>query len=147
MALTVADLFRAEQFGAFEFVNNHPMKSKIQFQALTQLSKQKLKAAKILKHILKPVFDLRGINPSLGFPIFSRMAIQDNEEIILFITDKVDQSSKEGKEVCLCTNCKSIIQAYSGVFEGSWQNSIDIEDPRRLDKPGSKTSGEGNRNL
>jgi len=127
MALTVSDLFRAEQFGVFEFVYSHPMKSKIQFQALTQLSKQNLKAAKILKPKLKPVIVFRGINPDLGLPPFSRMVIRDKEEIILFISDKVDQSSKKGKEVCLCTNCKSIIQAFSGVFKGSWQNSINIE--------------------
>lgn len=127
MASTVSDLLRDEQFGVYDLVYTHPMKSKIHFRVLTQLSKQNLKAVKILKPKLKPVLDFRGRNPSLGLPKFSRMAIRDNEEIILFISDKNDQSLKEGNEVCLCTNCKSIIQSFSGVFEELWQDSIDIE--------------------
>ncbi len=127
MALTVSDLFKAERFGAFEFVYDHPMKSNIHFRVLTQLSKQNLKAAKILKPKLKPILVFRGINPDVGLPPFSRMVIRDGEEIILFISDEVNEYSKWEKEVCLCTNCKSIIQAFSSVFKGLWQNSTDIE--------------------
>jgi sugar-specific transcriptional regulator TrmB len=127
MALTVSDLFRAEQFGVFDYVQGHPIRLQIDFRVLTQLSKQNLKAAKILKPKMKPINVFRGINPDLGLPPFSRMVIRDKEEIILFISDKVNQYSKEGKEVCLCTNCKSIIQAFSGVFEELWQDSTDIE--------------------
>jgi len=128
MKSTVSDLFRAEQFGVFETLNKHPMKSKIQFRVLTQTSKQNLKAIKLLKTKLKPILDFRGKNPSLGSPTFTRMAIRDNDEIVLFISYKDKEPLKDGKEVCLCTNCKSIIEAFSGVFEDSWKDSTDIED-------------------
>lgn len=127
MASTVTDIFRADRFGVFDYLNNKDITSKIQFRFLTQLSRQNLKAIKIFKSKMKPLFDFRGRNPSLGLTTFSRMAIRDNEEIILFISDENDQFSKNGKEVCLCTNCKAIIQAYSGVFEDLWQDSGDIE--------------------
>lgn len=127
MASTVTDIFRADRFGVFDYLNNKDITSKIQFRFLTQLSRQNLKAIKIFKSKMKPLFDFRGRNPSLGLTTFSRMAIRDNEEIILFISDENDQFSKNGKEVCLCTNCKAIIQAYSGVFEDLWQDSCDIE--------------------
>ncbi|MFX1301034.1 MAG: TrmB family transcriptional regulator [Promethearchaeota archaeon] len=126
MALTVSDLFRAEQSGVFDFANKHPMKSKIHFRIITPLSKQNLKAAKLLKTKLKPEIHFKGTNPSLGSPRFSRMAIQDDDEIILFMSDK--ESLKDGREVCLCTNCQSIIDAFSVVFEDFWKDSADFED-------------------
>ena len=127
MASTVTDIFRADRFGVFDYVNKKHIKSKIQFRFLTQLSKQNLKAIKIFKSKLNPLLDFRGRNPTLGLTTFSRMVIRDNEEILLFISDENGQSSEKGKEVCLCTNCKAIIQAYSGVFEDLWQDSGDIE--------------------
>jgi sugar-specific transcriptional regulator TrmB len=128
MKLTVSDLFEAEQFGVFDILDKHPMKSKIQFRVLTQTSKQNLKAIKLFNTKLKPILDFRGKNPSLGSPTFTRMAIRDNEEIILFISEKNKESLKDGKEVCLCTNCKSIIEAFLIVFEDSWKDSTDIEE-------------------
>jgi sugar-specific transcriptional regulator TrmB len=128
MKSTVSDLFETEQFGVFDILDKHPTKSKIQFRVLTQLSKQNLKAMKLLNTKLKPKLDFRGKDPSLGSPTFTRMVIRDNGEIIFFISNKKRASLKDGKEVCLCTNCKSIIEAFLDVFEDSWKNSKDIED-------------------
>jgi sugar-specific transcriptional regulator TrmB len=128
MKLTVSDLFEAEQFGVFDILNKHPMKSKIQFRVLTQLSKKNLNAIKLLNTKLKPKLDFRGKDPSLGSPTFTRMVIRDNDEIIFFISNKKGASLKDGKEVCLCTNCKSIIEAFLDIFEDSWKDSKDIED-------------------
>lgn len=127
MASTVSDLLRAEQLGVFDTIYAHSLKSEVQFRFLTQLTKENLKAFKWLRTKLKPELDLKGRNPDLGFPTFSRMAIRDKEEILLFISDQIDRSPNKLREVCLCTNCKSIIQAFSGVFEESWQNSADIK--------------------
>jgi sugar-specific transcriptional regulator TrmB len=118
-ALSVSDLLRADQYGAFDLLEK---KSNIQFQVLTQSKEQHLEVLRALKARLKPVAELRGRNPSLGLPKFTRMAIRDKQEIILFISDSVDT-----KEVCLWTNCRSIIQSFYDVFEGLWQDSIDIE--------------------
>ena len=128
MALTVADLFRAEQFGVFDALSEHPKKSKLQFQALTQLSKQNLKAAKVLVSKLPPNTSLKGTNPDIGSPPFSRIVIRDKEEIVIFISDINEQYLRGHKEVCLHTNCKKIIQAFSDDFEDLWDDSINIED-------------------
>jgi len=128
IALTVTDLCRAERLGIFDFLNKHPMKSSIHFRILTQSVKQNLNVIKLLKAKLKPVIDFRGIDPSLGSPNFSRMAIRDNDEVILFISDKVKEPLKDEKDLCLSTNCKSIIEAFSDVFENLWKDSTDIKD-------------------
>ena len=128
MALTVSDLFRAEQFGDFDTLSNHPKKSKLQFQALTQLSKQNLKAVKVLVSKLSPNISLKGTNPDLGSPPFSRVVIRDKEEIVIFISDMNEQYLRDYKEICLFTNCKKIIQAFSDDFEDLWNDSINIED-------------------
>ena len=128
MALTVSDLSRAEQFGVFDTLSKHPKKSKVQFQALTQLSKQNLKAAKVFVSKLSPNISLKGTNPDVGSPSFSRFVIRDKEEIAIFISDKNEQNLRDYKEVCLFTNCKKIIQAFSDVFVDLRNYSIDIED-------------------
>ena len=39
MASMASDLLRAEQFGIYDLVSNHPMKDSVQFRVLTQPSK------------------------------------------------------------------------------------------------------------
>jgi len=139
MAFTISDLFQAENHGIFDVAKNRLQKSTIKFQVLTQLSKQNLKAIKNLVANLKPKIDVREKNPNLGSPTFTRMAIQDNKEIILFISDKSKMSLKNWTEVCLSTNCKSIIEAFSCVFKDDWRDSADIED-RIIEIETGKTS-------
>jgi len=126
MALTVSDLLKAEQYGLFDL--SYDRNNVIEFRVLTQLSKQNLKAIKHLQPILKSKIAFRVINSGLGATRFSRMAIRDNDGVLLFISDNMDQHSKERKEVCFCTNSKSIIQAFSGIFDDFWKDSIDIEE-------------------
>ncbi len=122
VALNVSELLRYEQHGAFDSVEHHPPKSNIKFNILTQPLKQNLKALKYLKLKINPILNLRGRNPRIGLPKFSRMAIRDENEIMLFISDV-----EETKQVCLCTNCKSIIQSFLSILEELWRDSIYIE--------------------
>lgn len=128
ITLTLSELLRAEQFGVFDSVQEQVMKSQIQFQVLTKISKENLKSIKLLKTKLNPVFEFRGINPSLGLSKFSRMAIRDGEEMVLFLSEKNEVSLKYGKEVCLYTNCKSINNALLNAFDDLWKESITIEE-------------------
>jgi sugar-specific transcriptional regulator TrmB len=130
ISLTISDMLEAERFGIFDSVYNHPIKSNIQFRVLTQLSKENLKAVTILKSKLDPALDFRGRNPSLGLPTFSRMAIKDKEESIIFTSYQDETISKNS--TCLWTNSKSIINAFYGVFENLWQNSINLK--QKLDE-------------
>ena len=106
--LTIPALARAEYFGVFDAAYKHPLKSKIKFRFITELSKQNLKAIKLLMPKLRSELNLKGINdPSLE--LLSRMVIKDEEEILFFISLKTDMFRTGQGETCLCTNCKSLI--------------------------------------
>jgi sugar-specific transcriptional regulator TrmB len=125
-ASPVAGLSRAEQFGVFDAAYAHPMKSKVKFRFLTELNQQNLSAFKLLRAEFRAALNIKARNPDLGLPLFPRMAISDSEEILLFISPKKDLPAK--KEVCVHTDCGSIVQAFIGVFEDLWRNSADIND-------------------
>jgi sugar-specific transcriptional regulator TrmB len=124
---SVEGLLRADQYGLFDAILENPLKSKIQFRFLTELSRQNTVAAKtLLKKMPRKGVDLKGRNPDLALPLPSRMILRDGEEILLFITPK-DTSTSDQNEVCLWTTCKELIQSFTGVFEELWRNSTEIE--------------------
>ena len=50
------------------------------------------------------------------------MVMKDEEEILFFITPKTAAPATE-QEVCLWTDCKELVLAFSAVFEDFWRNS------------------------
>jgi sugar-specific transcriptional regulator TrmB len=125
-ASTVADLARFEQYGVIDSINVNPMKSKVKFRFLTELSRQNLKAIKLLRAELNTGLDLKARNPDLGLTLFPRMVIRDDEEILFFISPRTMQPTKK-QEACIYTNCGSLVHAFTSVFEDLWHNSTDIE--------------------
>jgi pimeloyl-ACP methyl ester carboxylesterase len=125
--LTVTGLVRTEQFGVFDAIYSHPLKSNIQFQFLTELSDQNLKAIRLLKTKLKPGFDLKGRNPSSSFALLPKMVIRDNKEVLFFISPKSDIFGTELDDACIYTDNSSLVQALTGIFKDLWQDSADIE--------------------
>ena len=124
---TVASLLQAEQFGLYDVAFNHPLKSKIQFRFLTEVSRRNLNGTKtFLKKISGKGFSFRGRNPNLGQSLFPRMVIRDCEEALFFMTPRASSSAEENDYLCLWTNCRELVQAFSGVFEDLWRNSTDI---------------------
>ena len=123
---TVEALVMAEQFGVFDSVYMHPMRYKTKFRFLTELSKENLKAIKLLKPKLKAGINIKDRNPELGLASFPRMVLRDDEEVLFFISSKKDQPPKS-QEACIHTNCSSLIRAFTSVFEDLWQYSTDIE--------------------
>jgi sugar-specific transcriptional regulator TrmB len=125
---TVPGLLRADQFGVFDAAFTHPLKSKIQFRFLTELSEQNLNAMKtLLKRTPKAGFNFKGRNPDLGLQLAPRMVIRDDEEIIFFITPRNGTPTAEQDDVCLWTNCKALVQSFTAVFEDLWRNATDTE--------------------
>jgi len=123
---TVADLVRGIQFNLYEAVLSHPLKSKIQFRFLTEVSNQNVNAVKsLLERTLKTEVEIKGRNPDLGLRLFPRMMIRDNEEILFFIKPIAAVDEKQDS-LCLWTNCKALVQSFSAVFEDLWTNSTDI---------------------
>src|SRR3972149_5185600 len=123
---TVPGLAHADQFGIFDAIFTHPLRSKIQFRFLTDLSSQNLGAMKtVLKRIPDNGFNLKGRTPDLGLQS-PRMVIRDAEEILFFITPRPDAPTTE-QDVCLWTDCKELVCSFFAVFEDLWRNSTDIE--------------------
>jgi sugar-specific transcriptional regulator TrmB len=124
---TVPDMVRADQFGLFTAGYTHPSKNEIKFRFLTEVSE---KNAPILKNLVaglsKAKLNFEGRTPDLGLSLFNQMIIRDNEEAIFFITPRSEPALKE-EEVCLWTNCKSLVQAFLGVFEDLWRNSPNVQ--------------------
>jgi len=125
---TVPSLVQADQFGLFDTGFSHPLKSKIQFRFLTELSTQNVKAMRaFLTETANADLNVEGKTPELGLRLFPQMLIRDEKEAIFFITPRTDSSMVERNDVCLWTNCKSLVQAFRAIFEELWRNSTDIQ--------------------
>jgi sugar-specific transcriptional regulator TrmB len=123
---TVIGLFRVDQFGLFEAGIGSHIKSKIRFRALTELSKQNMGIAKkLIKDIIDEKINFEGRTPDLSLNL-PQMVIKDEEEILFFITPGTNATQTEQEDMCLWTNCKSLVQAFTAVFEDFWRNSTTI---------------------
>jgi len=126
--MAVPNLVRAEQFGLFDAAFAHPMRNSIQFRLLTELSEQDIDAVRnLLKRTPKLGLGLEIRALDLGLKLNSRMIIRDYEEAIFFINRGADLQATEKDDVCLWTNCKSLVDSFTAVFEDLWRNSTDIE--------------------
>jgi sugar-specific transcriptional regulator TrmB len=124
---TIDNLVYADQYGLFDAVFNHPLKSKIRFRFLSGLTAQNVDAMKVvLKRIPKSNFSIKGKIPNLGLKLCPRMVIKDEAETLFFIDQKDGKSLNEQNEVCLWTNCKSLVHGFLAVFEDCWRNAQDI---------------------
>lgn len=125
---TVPGIIRFDRYGITNEIINHPLKDQIKFRFLTDTTNADTKAIQFLKKKLKSGADLRGRNTELGAKPFPRMILRDQEEILFFITPSTNMMRSKNEDTGLCTNCRSMIQAFSSVFEDLWLNSTDIED-------------------
>jgi hypothetical protein len=81
-----------------------------------------------LKNVLKSGICFKGRNPDLGLKLSPRMAIRDKEECLFFIRPTTEIPATGQEDVCLWTNCKTLVQSFSAVFEDLWTNSADINE-------------------
>lgn len=135
---TVPNLIRASQFGIFDTGFKHPLKSKIKFRFLAQMSESFVPAMKgFLREISDAKLNFEGRTPDLGLRQSPRLIIRDADEVILFITSKTDAVTGQDT-VGLWTNCKDLVQAFTATFEDSWCTASDIQQTIRnleSDKP------------
>lgn len=123
---TIKGLLRADQFGLFDVVSSHT--SKINYRVLTQISMQEVHAVEgLLNEVKKANVKFEARTPDLGLNLFPEMVIRDDEETVFFISPLTDRQATEQGDVCLWTDCKSLVQAMATVFEDLWRNSTDIE--------------------
>lgn len=125
--ISFPDLMRADNFGILDNALLHPLRSKLQFRFLTEMSNQNIDAVKtLLKNTRKAGFNFKVRNPDLGLQLSPRMVIRDNDEMLFFITKK-DQTVATPDETCLWTNCKELVHSFSSIFNDLWQKSTEIE--------------------
>jgi HTH-type transcriptional regulator, sugar sensing transcriptional regulator len=124
---SVAGLTQASDFGIFELAQNHPFKSSIKFKCLVEA---KDKNAEVIKKLIeetsKEQVNIDARNLFLPLKNFPTMVIRDSEEILLFIKPLSERTKVEENDVCLWTDCKTIIGAFTTIFEELWRNSVDI---------------------
>ncbi len=125
---TVNGLIQAEKYGVLDTIVNHPSKSTIKFRYITNVNKENITSIKFLLRRHNSFFALKGKYPDLQDHLFTRLVIRDKEEIMLFINDQNQINSTNSIDAVLCTNCKSIIHPFYGLFEEIWNKSSDIED-------------------
>jgi sugar-specific transcriptional regulator TrmB len=124
---TISDLICADRYGVFDPAFSHPLKAQIQYRFITEASEQNLHAIKtILKRNPLTGIDFKARNPELGLRLFPRVVARDGEEILLFNTPVSSKTEKE--EVCLWTNCKSLVQTFMAIFENLWRSSTDLNE-------------------
>jgi sugar-specific transcriptional regulator TrmB/pimeloyl-ACP methyl ester carboxylesterase len=126
--LPISCLVRAEQFGVFDAAYNHPLKSQIKFQFVTELAPDELQAIENLKPKLKTEIYLKARNPTSSFMPLSRMVMKDEKEVFFFTRPDTESTGRKQSEVCIYTNCESLVQTFKGIFLQMWNNSVDIED-------------------
>lgn len=122
---SVAELMRASQHGVLDNAFNHQLRSKVQFRLITDVTEQNLSTIKaLLEQTPKTGFNFRGRNPNLGLALFPRMVIRDDEEILYFVSGT---DAPVGEAVCLWTNCSTLVQSFTVIFEELWRNATDIQ--------------------
>ncbi len=111
IALTKNCFFQAEQFGIFDAISTRGQNSTVQFNFLTEDPSQEWDPEKYFNGFFNGLhFKYSIYNSKLPMP---RLIIRDNEEILFFITPCADDSSASHEEVCLWTDCKELVQAFS----------------------------------
>ncbi len=120
--VTVPGLFRADQFGLFDAILTHPLRSEIAFRFLTDASAQNLSLVKNLPQKLpKIMFRFGAKGQEAGQPLSPRMVLRDREEALFFITPRNGASDAGKDEVVLWTDCRELVLAFAGTFEEMWQ--------------------------
>jgi len=126
---TIPSLIQAEQRDIFDTTFSHPSKSKILFRFLVELSDQNIHAMKnLLKETAEAKFNVEGRNPDLGLTLFPQMLVRDEDEALFFVNPRTETSIIKHDDVCLWTNCKTLVQAFIALFEELWQNSTNIQE-------------------
>jgi sugar-specific transcriptional regulator TrmB len=123
---TVAGLARADQFGIFGVQFKNAPNSKIRIRFLTEISQQNARIMKdLLRRPQRDAFEFEGRVPNWERQFSTRLVIRDQEEALFFISPEDDKTS-QGDSACLWTDCKSLVEAFTTVFEDFWRDANPI---------------------
>jgi 2-hydroxy-6-oxonona-2,4-dienedioate hydrolase len=124
--LPISALSRAEQIGVFEAVQKHPLKNRIKFRLITDVNSQSVNAMKLLRPKLGAELDLKAKDPESEITSFPLFVIRDKEEAVIFTRPEAVTTTEKQGDVCICTNCYSLVQTFNGIFQNLWQTAADL---------------------
>lgn len=124
---SAAGLIRADQFGIFDPDFAKTLSQNFKFRLLTESPQNVGTIKDLIVGIEKAGFSFEGRIPEIGLRLFPRMVMKDDKEVMFFITPRPDTLATEQDEVCLWTNCHSLVQAFKGIFDELWRNGSDIK--------------------
>ncbi len=124
---TVTELLNGDKFGIFTALSEQ-LEPNVQVRFLTDLPTRKIDSIKsLVKRVQEPRKNTNWNVPELGLETHPSMLITDHEELLLFITPKTEVTAENDNEICLWTNCKTIVQSFNHVFTNLWEKSTSIE--------------------
>lgn len=125
---SVSGLLLGDRFGVFKALNELELKSNVKVRFVTDLPEKDTGIMrKLFRRIPKGGYSFKWRVPDLGLKLHPPMLIKDQEEILLFITPKKEVSRGNDDEVCLWTNCSTIVQSFIRVFTDLWNDSTELE--------------------
>jgi len=126
--ITLPNLLRANQLGILDAIFAKSKKGGLRFRLLTESSDENIdKIMSVIKTLPKRGLGLEIRAPDLGLKISSRTIIRDDKEAVFFIDRGANFSDSDKSEVCLWTDCGSLVQSFAGVFEDLWLNASDLQ--------------------
>jgi len=125
----VSALIRADEFGILDAAFRHASEFKVQFRFLTELTEQDLDSIEsLLGRIPKTGVSIKGKTPDLCLKLHPQMVIRDDEEALFFVRSQSDLPLSEQDNICLWTNCKSLVLAFLAMFNDSWEQGAEVEE-------------------
>ena len=125
---TVPALSQANQRDIFE-VDVLQVEGKVQFRFLAKITDENARIMNVfLKETSNGRVSFEGRSPDLGQTLFPQMFVRDNEEALFFLKPRTETSIIEKDDVCLWTDCRTLVQALTAIFETLWLNSTSIEE-------------------
>jgi len=125
----IQELLKANNFGIFDAVAKHHLRTTIQFRFLTESLSQPTGATRtISEKVQRRGVILRERNPDFGRGLSPRMVIRDEEEMLLFFAPRTDSGLENAVETCLWTNCKDLIRSFAAVFNVLWSQSVEFSE-------------------
>ena len=127
VATSLESFLRFDRSNFFDMTLGAPSRSKIEYRFLIEMPKEKLYSAKALaKVVSKNRFIFKVTDSDFSLNVFPRMVARDNEEIVFFISIP-GIADVNNDDVVLWTNSKSLVHAFTTVFEDSWRNASDLQ--------------------
>jgi sugar-specific transcriptional regulator TrmB len=117
-------IIQAEKFNVIKSV----VELKVPLKVLTNVSSKNLPIIKkVLEEMSTSSKNSACRNIDLAEKLFPRFVIRDEEELIFFVTNSEELSSKHSSDTGLWTNNKALINAFKTFFDQLWQDGLDVQ--------------------